>query len=256
MQKISLVVITKNEEKNIARCLSSVTFASEKIVVDSHSTDATQKIAEANGAKVVLKEFKGYREQKEFACSQASNHWILILDADEALSPQLSDELQFLLKQDLKADAFDLPRRTFHLGKWIRYGGWHPDYQRRLFNKNVVSWASQELHENLIAKNVVRLQHPILHWGFVDLKHQIETNNRYSTMGALELKRQGKRFSLIKLISKPWGKFLECYFFKLGILDGLPGFVIAVGAAYSMFLKWAKLWELNAASSDSKRDSL
>ena len=253
MSKLSLVVITKNEENNIARCLDSVPMASEKIVIDSMSTDKTKTIAESRGAKVILREFKGFREQKQFGCEQAVNDWILILDADEALSPELHKEISGLISSGFSKsnyDAFDIPRRSFHLGRWIKHGGWHPDYQRRLFNKTRAKWDSQEIHENLIARNTHKLKNSILHWVFDDLFDQIETNNRYSTMGANELLRKGKSFSLLKLIFKPWGKFIECYFVKLGILDGIPGFVIAVGAAYSIFLKWAKLWEL-----ESKRDS-
>jgi glycosyltransferase involved in cell wall biosynthesis len=249
MPSLSLVVITKNEERNIARCLDSVPFATEKIVIDSFSTDKTKTMAQSCGAKVIEREFTGFREQKKYGCSVASNDWILILDADEAVSPQLAKEISDAMAVEPTTDAFDIPRRTYHLGRWIRFGGWHPDYQRRLFNKQNVEWQKQELHENLIAKKVTLLSHNILHWGFESLEDQIETNNKYSTMGANELRRKEHSFFVFKLLFKPWGKFIECYIFKLGFLDGLPGFIIAVGAAYSMFLKWAKLWE-----HDSKRD--
>lgn len=249
MHKISLVVITKNEVKRIKRCFESVPFADEIIVVDSLSTDGTKELAENLGAKVISQEFKGYRFQKELGCKACRNDWVLILDADEALSLDLQRELKQLLDGNLHGDAYEIPRSSFHLGRWIKHGGWHPDFQRRLFHRERVQWADQELHETILANHMHRLRYPILHWGFDDLSDQIETNNRYSSLGALSLERRKKKFRTFYLLLKPWGKFLECYLFKGGFRDGMPGFIIAVGAAYSMFLKWAKLWEI-----ESKRD--
>jgi hypothetical protein len=130
------------------------------------------------------------------------------------------------------------------MGRWILHGGWYPDYQLRLFNKAQSRWNSANVHEKVEVKSVLKMKSPLLHYVFDDLSDQVVTNDRYSSLGARELQAKGKSFSYLKMIFKPFGKFVETYFVKAGFLDGLPGFVIAIGAAYSLFLKYAKLWEL------------
>jgi len=242
---LSLVVITLNEERNIERCIRSVPFAKEIIVVDSFSEDKTVKIAETLGAKVIQRKFTGYRDQKQFAMEQAKESWILSLDADEALSPDLKRELpHLLLRQD--ADGFRIPRCSFHLNKWIRHGGWYPDYQNRLFKRGLGKWVGGEVHEHLeISGVVVTLEHDLQHFVFSGLSDQIDTNNEFSSLGAKDLKAKGESFSILKLVFRPMGKFLESYFWKRGFLDGAPGLIIALGAAQSLFLRYAKLWEMD-----------
>ncbi|MBX9766737.1 MAG: glycosyltransferase family 2 protein [Bdellovibrionales bacterium] len=243
--KVSLVVITKNEAANIERCLRSAAWVNETIVLDSKSTDTTVAKAQALGAKVFVEDFRGFREQKARAVSLASNDWILALDADEVLSAELSAELQALLKSDHQLSAVRIPRLSFHLGRWIRFGGWYPDLQTRFFDRRRAEWVGGEVHEKVHVKEgaVVQARAPLQHFVFDDLSDQVDTNNLYSTKGAQDLIRSGKSFSLLKLILKPWGKFIETYFWKQGFRDGMPGFIIAVGAAYSLFLKFAKHWE-------------
>lgn len=243
---LTLVVITLNEEQNIERCLKSVPFADEIVVVDSGSHDRTCEIAKSLNAKVYVEPFKGYGPQKNFGALQASHDWILSLDADEALSSDLATEIQNLLKSENleNQDGYFVPRRSFHLGRWIKYGGWYPDRQLRLFHRGRAKWNDSLVHEEIQIEKVGALKNDILHWVFRDLSHQIEANNRYSSLGAQELLKRGKRFSIFNLIIKPITKFIECYLIKRGFLDGMPGFIIAVGAAYSVFLKWSKLWEL------------
>ena len=242
---LSLVIITLNEEANIERCLKSVPFASDVVVVDSFSTDRTVEIAEKLGARVFSEKWQGYGPQKAFAVGKARQDWVISLDADEALSPELQQEIieKFV---SLRPDTgYELPRLSWHLGRWIRHGGWYPDYQLRLFNRQHSKWSNAVLHEKVEVKLKQRFEHPILHWVFDTLSDQVITNDKYSTLGAQQqLKTQGKAFSLLKLIFKPWSKFIECYFLKLGFLDGLPGFIIAVGAGYSIFLRHAKVWEM------------
>jgi hypothetical protein len=132
---------------------------------------------------------------------------------------------------------------SYHLGRWIRHGGWYPDWQVRLYDRRQANWSEDGLHEKVRAASTGYLTRPILHWVFKDLSDQVATNNRYSTLGAETLSKSGRRFYLFNLIVKPKVKFFETYIWKRGFLDGLPGFIIAVGAAYSVFLKWAKLWE-------------
>ena len=249
MTPLSLVVITKNEDAQIARCLKSVPFASDIVVLDSGSTDQTATVAKNLGARVFVEEWRGFGPQKRRATELAVNDWVLNLDADEALSPKLQAELKEFLSGDLsKAKAaYALPRVSFHLGRWIWHGGWYPDRQVRLYDRRRANWSSDQLHEKVVADETGRFESPIQHWVFKDLADQVATNNRYSTLGMEALKAKGRRFSLFNLIVKPWVKFFETYVYKRGFADGLPGFIIAVGAAYSVFLKWAKLWETERA---------
>lgn len=241
---ISLVVVTLNEESNIERCLQSVPFASDTVVVDSFSTDRTREIAQNLGANVIQEAWRGYGAQKAFAVTHAKNDWILSLDADEALSPELQREITERFATLNPQVGYELPRRSFHLGRWIHHGGWYPDAQIRLFHRQYSQWSSNALHEKVQVKSKERLRHDMHHWVFASLSAQVLTNDKYSTLGAENLFKSGKSFSLFKLIFKPWTKFIECYFLKQGFRDGLPGFIIAVGAAYSIFLRQAKLWEL------------
>lgn len=250
---ISLVIITLNEEAHIERCIRSAPFADDVVVVDSHSTDRTGEIAEKCGARVFQESWRGYGPQKSLATSLAKNSWILSLDADEALSPALADEIvQRFASLDAEA-GYLFPRRSFHLGRWIGHGGWYPDYQLRLFNKSQSNWNSAALHEKVEVKRQLRMSHDLLHWVFDNLSDQVLTNDRYSTLGAQQWAQAGKTFSVFKLLTKPPTKFLECYLFKGGFRDGLPGFIIAVGAGYSIFLKIAKLWEIERDQKKSSR---
>lgn len=241
---LSLVIITKNEEKNIEDCLRSASFVSDIVVVDSGSTDRTAEIAEKLGARFIQKDWLGFGAQKKFATEQAKFDWVLNLDADERVTPELAQEI-FQKWDELRPEVgYQISRRSFHLGRWILHGGWHPDYQLRLFHRKHSQWDVAQIHEKVISSSRERLSASLEHFVFRNLHHQIETNNRYSLLQAEALFKKGKKFSLWRLVFKPWSKFLETYFWKLGFLDGLPGFIIAVGAAYSVFLKWAKLWEI------------
>lgn len=242
-----MAIICLNEAGNIERCIQSVPFADDVVVVDSGSTDGTIELARAAGARVFVEEWRGFREQKKRATDLCHNDWVLSLDADEALSTEAATEIQKLWargEQD-SADGYEFPRLSWNLGRWIRHGGWYPDRQLRLYHRQRAEWqGGGHVHERVRASRVVRLTQPILHWPFPNLTEQVSTNNRYSGLGAHELYDRGRRFRLAKLVFKPCSKFLETYVIKRGFLDGLPGFIIAVGAAYSVFLKFAKLWEL------------
>ncbi len=243
---VSLVVITLNEESNLKRCINSAKFCSDILVVDSFSKDRTVEVAESCGARVIQKEWLGYGAQKAFAVEKAKFDWILSLDADEALSPELQDELLQKFKQGLSAQVgYEFSRRSFHLGRWILHGGWFPDWQLRFFNRLHSSWKTSAIHEKVESPEIQRFKNPVLHWVFDDLSDQVLTNNKYSTLQAEDILKKNKSrvFLLFKLLVKPPVKFIECYFLKLGFMDGLPGFIIAVGASYSVFLKWAKVIE-------------
>ncbi|WP_253696988.1 glycosyltransferase family 2 protein [Bdellovibrio bacteriovorus] len=250
---ISLVIITLNEEAHIERCIRSVPFADDVVVVDSFSTDRTVEIAERCGARVFQEKWKGFGPQKAFATAQAKNPWVLALDADEALSPELAAEIYGRFSELNSEAGYLFPRKSYHLGRWISHGGWYPDYQLRLFNKSISQWDSADVHEKVEVKLKLKMKKDLLHWVFDGISDQVLTNDRYSTLGAKELAAAGKKFSYLKMIFKPWGKFVETYFVKAGFLDGLPGFIIAVGASYSLFLKFAKLWEMERAQKKSSQ---
>lgn len=245
---ISLVIITLNEDENIARCIQSVPWADEVIVLDSNSKDKTREIAESLGAKVHIQNFLGFRDQKQKATDLAKNDWILSLDADEALSLGLSQEILDTFDTTPIQDGYRMPRLSFHLGRWIKHGGWYPDRQLRFFNRKKAKWGGGHVHEKIECENVGTFKNNLLHYVFRDLKHQVDANNRYSTLGAQDLYDRKKKFSFLKLIFKPISKFIETYIWKFGFMDGLPGFIISVGAAYSVFLKFAKLKELHQAA--------
>jgi glycosyltransferase involved in cell wall biosynthesis len=249
--KLSVTILSQNEEKNIARAVSSVIgLADEVLVVDSGSTDRTRELAERAGARVLTHDWQGYGQQKNFAQQQAQHDWVLNIDADEEVSPALARELQETLEKIATDPAFadvagmSFPRKTFYLGHWIRYGGWYPNVLTRICNRRLARWSEPEVHERLeVEGRVLTLRSDLHHYSFPSIESQVHTNLRFSKLGTQDLKRRGKSGNLAKLVLKPVGKFFETYLIKRGFLDGLPGFIISVNAAYSMFLKYAFLLE-------------
>ncbi len=260
---ISLVIITLNEEDGIARAIESASFCDDVVVLDSGSSDRTTEIARNLGARVFLEEWRGFQAQKQRATELAKNDWVLSLDGDEAVGSELREELTKVFEKwasgvdqsHFTVDGYRFPRLSFNLGRWIRHGGWYPDLQLRLYNRKRAHWVGGAVHERVSAKKVERLKGNLLHYPFADHAEQVATNNRYSGLGAEALFAKGERFQRRKLIFKPFGKFLETYFIKRGFLDGLAGFVISIGAAYSIFLKYVKLWEIQKIGRREKRPS-
>lgn len=245
---LSVTIITLNEEKNIPDAIRSVQWADEIIVVDSGSTDKTQQIAREMGAKTFYNPWPGYGKQKNFAQSQATHDWILNLDADERVTRELAEEIVGALETvgngKTNAKGFAVPRKTFYLGRWIKHGGWYPNFLIRLADRRFARWSEPSVHEKwMVDGEVAQLKNPLDHYAFSSIQDQILTNLTFSRLGSQDLKRGGQRASLFRLITKPVGKFFETYFLKGGFLDGLAGFIIAVNAAHSMFLKYAYLAE-------------
>lgn len=245
--KISAAIITLNEEENLEDCLNSLSWVDEIVIVDSLSTDRTLEIAETFGAKIISQKFLGHVKQKQLAVDNCSHDWVIALDADERVSKTLSKNIQNLFLNtpyDEILNGYTVSRCSFHLGRWIRHGGWYPDRNIRLFNRKKGKWGGVDPHDKIEIEGAAGdLKGDLLHYVFRDLAHNIATNNFYSGISADIFFREGKKPSMLKLLFKPFGKFLETYIIKRGFLDGLPGFIISVGAAYSMFLKFAKLWE-------------
>ena len=244
--KLSVTVITFNEEENIRDCLASVKWADEIIVVDSFSTDNTPTICKEYTDKIIQREWPGHVKQKQFALEQASGDWILSLDADERLSEGATREVKAEIKKHkASVDGYIFPRRSFYLGRWIKYGGWYPDRKLRLVRKGAAYWGGVNPHDKLITKGSTKcLQNDILHYVYRDISHQLETVDNFSRIVANIWHKEGKKFSLFSLLIRPTASFIRTYFWKRGFLDGMPGFIISVITSYYVFLKYAKLWEL------------
>lgn len=248
---LSVVIIALNEESNISRAVSSVSdWASEVLVYDSGSTDRTVTIAESNGAKVISGAWLGFGPTKKKAAELAEFPWVLSIDSDEEVSQELKSEIQKKFKSLDERTAYQVPRKSFYLSRWITHGGWYPDFQTRLFNKKFSNWNTAEIHEKVEASSYNKLACDLNHYVFKHIEHQVATNNRYSSLQAKEMAEKGKNFSWFHFFTKPCVKFFECYFLKLGFLDGWAGFVIAKSASYSVFLKWSKLYEIKELGKD------
>lgn len=253
--KISACIIAFNEEKNIAKAIESVAWADEILVVDSHSTDETREIAANLGAKVLLQDWLGFSKQKQFAADNAKFEWILSLDADEQISPELSYEILSLKEisesEDAKrfplADGYRIARKSFYMNRWIRHSGWYPDWQLRFFNKNKGKWKNVIVHESVEMNEnakVETLNGDILHYSIENAAyHHRLIGERYAPLAAEQMFERGRKTSPLKIATAGFTAFFQTYFLKAGFLDGFPGFCIARFAAHHAFLKHLMLWE-------------
>lgn len=251
MARLSVTVITLNEARHIGACLDSVAWADERLVVDSGSRDDTVAIARARGARVIEREWPGYAAQKNFAAGEACNDWILSVDADERVTPELAAEIRSRLSSEPGVSGFRIPRIAFHLGRWIRTTDWYPDYQLRLYDRRAARWRPMRVHESVEADGPVgRLSSHLQHYTYRDLSHHVETINRYSTLAAAELQASGRRAGVVDLVLHPPAAFLRNYVVRRGFLDGMPGFIISIMGAFYVFLKFAKLRDVTRRSGD------
>jgi glycosyltransferase involved in cell wall biosynthesis len=247
--KVSVTVITKNESAHISAALASVGWADEIIVVDSESTDDTVTLAQRATQRVVVRPWPGYVAQKNFAASLASNDWILSLDADERVTPALAKEIQSTLTNPAHK-AYRIPRVTWHLGRWIRTTDWYPDYQLRLYDRRNAKWTGQYVHEAVTVDGPVgRLKSELEHFAYRDISEHLETIDRYTTYAAQQMKESGRHAGLLQLAGHPPLAFLRNYIARGGIRDGIPGLIISSLNAYYVFLKFAKLRELQTPHS-------
>jgi len=245
---LTVTIITCNEEARLAECLDSVSFADEVLVVDSGSRDGTVALAESRGARVLRQDWLGYGAQKRFAVERARHDWVLCIDADERVSPELRRSIQAVLEAP-KRQAYEMPRLNHFLGRPLRHGEGYPDYSLRLFHRGHAHWSDDPVHEKVIASGAVgRLTGDLLHLSEDGLESYLAKQNRYTTLQAEDLYRRGKRAGVGKLVFSPLLRFLKFYFLRFGFLDGLPGLMpIAIGC-FNSFMKYAKLWELNRRS--------
>ena len=243
---LSLVVITLNEEQNIGRCLDSVPFASEKIVVDSGSTDSTIAIAEEHRAKVFSHAFESFSRQKQWAIDQASGDWVLSLDSDESLNTELACELEATLRSDSSHVAFRLPFRILYMGKLLRFGPWSGEYHTRLFRKGSARFPDTGVHEGLVISSgsigTVR-QGFVVHRSYDSLSEQMMKMVRYSRLWAEEEHQKRRKSNILQILLRPAWRFISAYFFRGGILEGIQGLAASAISAFYVFLKWAMLFE-------------
>ena len=245
MTPLSVTIITKNEASNIAEVLQSVSWADETIVVDAESTDETVAIARCHATQVIVRPWKGYGDQKNYAAGLASHDWILSIDADERVTPALADEIRRTLEAKPAEHGFLLPRVTYHLGRWIRSTDWYPDNQLRLYDRRHARWDDRHVHESItVAGRVRRLDGELKHFAYRNLSHHLQTIDRYTTLAALQMSEEGRRAGFLDLLFHPPLAFLRNYVLRLGVRDGLPGLVISLLNSYYVMLKFAKLWEL------------
>jgi glycosyltransferase involved in cell wall biosynthesis len=243
---ISGVVICFNEEETIGRCLESLSFCYEIVVVDSNSTDGTREITRRYTDRVIEQPFLGYVKQKNFALDQASHDWVVCLDADEALTPELREEiLRELESSDGSVAGYELDRVTYFLGVWHDRGDWYPDWQLRVFPRSRGRWTGRDPHDRIQLEGPSkRLEARLHHWNYRDLSDQIQTIDRFSRHQAVAMFEEGQRFRLIDLLVRPAFRFFKGYVLRQGFRKGLPGFLISVSSTYYVFMKYAKLWEL------------
>lgn len=242
---LSVVLITRNAASQLPDCLTSVAFADEVVVVDSASADGTVDIAARMGARVVQKEWLGFGRQKQFAVEQAAHDWVLCLDADERVSPELAASLVRAM-QSPEAPVYRMARRNRFMGRWLRHGEGYPDWSPRLFDRRNARWSDDAVHEKVLyAATPGTLAGDLLHESAEDLSRYLEKQNRYTTLAAEALHRSGRRAGALELLLSPVVRFAKFYLFRLGFLDGIPGLVhVSIGCMNS-YMKYAKLIELN-----------
>ena len=247
MVKLSAVIITLNEEKNIGRCLEAFKHLVDDIViVDSNSTDKTAEIAESYGARIVQKKFDGYVKQKNFANAQAKFDHILSLDADEVLSPTLQNSIA-KAKDSFDADGYTLNRLTNYAGKWVRHSGWYPDRKLRLFDRRKGRWEGLLIHEELKMDEDAKIDHlegDLLHYSFNSVEEHKRQSEKFTTLGAQADFQKGKKAPFYKIWLGPVVKFIQSYIFRLGFLDGKTGFTICWLSAAATHHKYVKLKQL------------
>jgi glycosyltransferase involved in cell wall biosynthesis len=244
---LSAVLITRNAANVLDTCLESLAFVDEIVVVDSSSSDGTIQIAARRGARVVQKEWMGYGRQKQFAVEQAAHDWVLCIDADECVSPELAASLVRTLDAPA-APVYRMARRNRFLGRWLRHGEGYPDWSARLFDRRQARWSDDAVHEKVMGEPIGTLGGDLLHESAQDLSRYLEKQNRYTTLAAAELHRRGHSAGMADLAFAPLARFLKFYLLRLGFLDGLPGLVhISIGCMNS-FMKYAKLIDLRKAA--------
>ncbi len=250
MQKISVVIITFNEERNIERCLRSVQWADEVIVVDAMSGDRTVEICTRFNVEVSLRAWDGYAPQKRHAVSLASHQWILLVDADEEVTEELKNEIREILSSQPEYDGYNIPRKSFFLGQWMRHGGWYPGYQLRLFKKAKASISQRPVHEGVeLNGKSYRLKSPFNHFTYYSLSQYLAKLNDYTSLDVMNKldRTHQRRIRWYNLIINPVSVFVRMFVVLTGFRDGFRGFLLAVYSSLYKLLLFAKAWEYQSA---------
>ena len=249
MPRVTGIVICLDEERKIGRCLASLAWVDELVVVDGGSADRTVAIAQAHGAIVHTNRWPGYSLQRAFALARATGEWVVSLDADEELEPGLAEEIRAAIAAcGPDVDGFVLPRRTWYLGRWIRHGEWYPDAKLRVFRRDRGACSSDVVHERYtVPGRTLRLSGHILHYSHDDVAHHVRKAERYASLVAWSRHRAGARPSFARLLSEPLRRGLRAYVWHRGFLDGTQGLIISVVTALHVLLVHAKLFELELA---------
>lgn len=259
MPTLSVILITRNEEANLRDCLTSLGgLAQQVVVVDTASTDRTIEIATEWGATLSQPaDWPGFGPQKNRALDLATGEWVLSLDADERLTPELRSEIAAVLANPEKATCFAIPRLSWYCGRFIRHSGWSPDYVDRLFKRGTARFSDDLVHERLIASGpVAKLASPMLHYSFMDFSQVLQKIDRYSSASAQQAFAKGKKSSPTKAILHGIWSFVRTYFVRLGFLDGPHGYALAVSNAQGTYYRYMKLWQLNQNAIKAKTDPL
>lgn len=242
---LSAVLITKNAAARLEGCLASLGFCDEVVVVDSGSTDGTTELARKLHARVIDKDWLGFGRQKQFAVDSARNDWVLCLDADESVSPQLASSIIESLSNPV-APVFRMARCNRFMGRWLRHGEGYPDWSLRLFDRRSARWSDDPVHEKVLyAVTPGTLQGDLMHESAEDLREYMDKQNRYTSLAAQQLFDRGKSASMLQMIASPLVRFVKLYLFRLGFLDGLPGLAHVTIGCMNSFMKYAKLAELH-----------
>ena len=245
MSGLSVIVITRNEEMNLPRCLLSVEFADEIVVVDSGSSDRTVEIAREHGARVFSKAWEGYGKSKQHGLDRARGDWILSIDADEVVQPELAMEIRTAIAGRSQYAGYFIPRKTEFLGRWIMHSGWYPDPVLRLFRRDSGRFSEDAVHESVVLQGSAgRLDHDLLHYSYPSLENYFDKFNRYTSIAAREAYERGRRAGVYDLVVRPAAKFIKQYVIKRGFLDGIEGLILAVLSSCYVMVKYAKLWHL------------
>jgi glycosyltransferase involved in cell wall biosynthesis len=242
MNRLSIILITKNEEHDLADCLKSVNWADEIIICDSGSTDGTLDIARQFSDTVYSTDWPGFGPQKNRALEKASGQWVLSIDADERVSPELKEEILQVLSSQNPAAAYSIPRHSFYCGHLIRYGDWRDDRVTRLFQRGKAKFCNSLVHESLqVEGKIGSLKAPLIHHAFKDLHEVLAKIDQYSTLGAQNRHQKGKTGSLTQALTHALWTFIRGYIFRLGFLDGKAGFQLAVSNAEGCYYRYLKL---------------
>ncbi len=242
---LSVYMITLNNGATIERALiSAAGWAAELVVVDSHSTDGAVSIIEKLSDRVLQYDTSDQREKYQYAQDACTQPWVLFIDADEWLVPEIKEEIERIVSSETEYDGFIVRRRNIYLGREIKYGGWYPDEEIRLYRKEKGGWEGG-IHARVHVKGKVgRLKNRYMHTPYTDIAHQIRTIDRYSAAFADDLYKAGRRFHLFPMVSRPLFRILRDYILKRGFLDGIPGLIIMASTMYYVFMKYARLWEM------------